>query len=217
MRSWDDLYADREFHWEGAESAVVETAAEWRERGIRLVHDLGCGAGRNMGFLQGEGFTVIGSDVSPRGLAACAVQLGRAGLPRTLVQADMTSLPFRDGAFDATISINVLNHGSRAVLQVAADEIHRTLRPGGEVLLTVLNTWDWRFGSGEEPEPNSWMLADGPEAGILHHFFDEPDLRAWLSAFEIVRVERERGLQKRSTAPGNRPVHRDQWQVLARK
>ena len=101
MRSWDDLYADREFHWEGAESAVIEIAAEWRERGITLIHDLGCGAGRNMGFLQGEGFTVIGSDVSPRGLAACAVQLGRASLPRTLVQADMTSLPFRDGAFDA--------------------------------------------------------------------------------------------------------------------
>ncbi|MFW5867156.1 MAG: class I SAM-dependent methyltransferase [Armatimonadota bacterium] len=216
-RSWDDLFADPRFHWEEPDAAVVEVAARWRERGMTLVHDLGCGAGRHMAFLQSDGFRVIGSDVSPRGLAACAGQLEASDLPCGLALADMSSLPFADGVFDATISINVLNHGDRARLQRAADEIHRTLLPGGEILLTVLNTWDWRFGSGVEPEPNSWVLGEGPEAGILHRFFDEPDLRDWLSAFEIVQLERVRGLLELSTAPGDRPVHRDAWKVLARR
>ncbi|MFP4249929.1 MAG: class I SAM-dependent methyltransferase [Armatimonadota bacterium] len=215
-RSWDDLFKDPSFHWESPEEAVVDVAARWRRNGVKRIHDLGCGAGRHMAFLRSEGFTVIGSDLSPRGLAACAGKLEDAGLPHVLALADMSRLPFADGVFDATISINVLNHGTRERLQQALDEIHRTLRPGGEVLLTVLNTWDWRFGSGEEPEPNSWVLEEGPEAGILHHFFDEDDLREWLGEFEIIRFERERALQKRSTAPGERPVYRDQWQVLAR-
>lgn len=216
-RSWDDLFADPRFHWEEPDPAVVEVAQRWRRSGVGRVHDLGCGAGRHMAFLQSEDFAVTGSDVSPRGLAACARQLQESGLPHALVLADMSGLPFADRAFDATISINVLNHGSRAKLQRAADEIHRTLRPGGQVLLTVLNTWDWRFGSGEEPEPNTWVLAEGPEAGIMHHFFDEEDLREWLGAFEIVELERVRGVLKLSTAPGDRRVHRDAWQVLARR
>jgi SAM-dependent methyltransferase len=216
-RSWDDLFMDPRFHWDRPEAAVVEVAGRWREAGLRRVHDLGCGAGRHMALLLSEGFEVVGSDLAPNGLAACARQLQRADLSPSLVLADMSSLPFGDAAFDATVSINVLNHGSRAQLQRAADEIHRTLRPGGEVLLTVLNTRDWRFGSGEEPEPNSWVLGEGPEAGILHHFFDEADLREWLSAFEIVRLERARELLELSTAPGDRPVHRDAWRVLARR
>ena len=217
QRSWDDLFTDPRFHWEQPDPAVIAAAPHWRRAGLRHIHDLGCGAGRHMAFLQSEGFEVIGSDLSPRGLAACTRQLRGAGLPRAVIRADMSVLPFSDGAFDATVATNVLNHGSRAKLQRAADEIHRTLRPRGQVLLTVLNTWDWRFGSGSSPEPNTWVLADGPEAGILHHFFDEPDLRAWLAAFEILQLERVRGLLELSTAPGDRPVYRDAWQVLARR
>ncbi len=216
-RSWDDLFADPRFHWERPDAAVVAVAPRWRDAGLARIHDLGCGAGRHTAFLQAEGFEVIGSDVSPRGLAACAGQLREAGQPRWLVRAEMSAQPFADGAFDAAISINVLNHGTRAVLRSAIEEAHRTLRPGGEVVLTVLNTWDWRFGSGEETEPNSWVLGEGPETGILHHFFDEADLRAWLGRFEIVELERVRGLLELSTAPGDRPVYRDAWQALARK
>ena len=216
-RSWDDLFADARFHWERPDAAVVAVAARWRAAGVTCIHDLGCGAGRHMAFLQAEGFEAVGSDVSPRGLAACAEQLREAGQPRRLVRAEMSAQSFADAAFDATISINVLNHGTRAALQAAIDEVHRTLRPDGEVLLTVLNTWDWRFGSGEETEPNSWVLGEGPETGILHHFFDEADLRDWLGRFEIVELERVRGLLELSTAPGDRPVYRDAWQVLARK
>lgn len=216
-RSWEDLFKDPDFHWEGPEDVVVRTAARWRKRGVELIHDLGCGAGRHMAFLQREGFEVIGSDLAPTGLAACAASLEDADLPRALVLADMSALPFADEVFDATISINVLNHGHRATLQRAADEIFRTLRPGGEALLTVLNTRDWRCGSGEEPEPNTWLLGEGPEAGIAHHFFDESDLRDWLAAFALIDLQRVRALQDRSTAPGDRRVFRDLWQVLVRR
>ena len=215
--SWDDLFRDPRFHWNELDQVVIEVAQRWREHGIRLIHDLGCGAGRHTAFLLTEGFEVVGSDLASHGLSACRERLAEAELKAELVRSDMSSLPFGDGVFDATISINVLNHGRRSALQAATDEILRTLRPGGEALLTVLNRSDWRFGSGEEIEPGTFVLGEGPEKGIPHHFFDEPDLRAWLGAFDFIDLRRERAEQTSSTAPGDRTVYRDLWQVLVRR
>jgi SAM-dependent methyltransferase len=124
---------------------------------------------------------------------------------------------FRVFGTDAGLSTNVLNHNPRGLLQRSIDEVHRVLRPGGEFYVTVLNTWDWRHGNGEEVEPDSFVLAHGPEAGILHHFFSEADLRDWLSAFEMLRLDRETGEQTRSTRPDGLPVIRDAWCALVRK
>lgn len=216
-RSWNDLFTDPRFHWTEPDPGVVETAPRWLSEGRRNIYDLGCGAGRHMAYLQSLGFELWGSDVAENGLDVCARSLAEAGLPARLVRADMTACPFADGAFDAGIATNVLNHNPRALLQQAVDEIHRLLRTGGEFYLTVLNTWDWRYGNGQEVEPNSFVLKDGPEAGILHHFFDENGLRHWLAAFEIAEVRRDRGELKLSTRPDGAPVMRDAWSVWIRK
>lgn len=216
-RSWNDLFADSRFHWSEPDAGVVTMAKRWARQGRRLVYDLGCGAGRHMAFLQLVTFAVIGSDLAENGLRACADMLRKAGLPANVVQADMTRAPFADGTFDSGIAINVLNHNPRALLQQAIAEVARVLRPGGEFYLTALNTGDWRYGLGEEVEPDSFVLAAGPEAGILHHFFSEPDLRDWLRAFEIVSLERQRGELRLSTRPDGAPVMRDAWAVLIRK
>ena len=216
-RSWNDLFTDPRFHWTEPDPLVVETAARWKAEGRRLVYDLGCGAGRHMAYLLAEGFEVVGTDVAPNGLAACREALREAELPVRLVQADMATSPFADNTFDATLSTNVLNHNPRALLQQAVDDVWRVLKPGGEFFLTVLNTSDWRYGSGEEVEPDSFILADGPETGILHHFFSEDDLRSWLAAFTVERLERERGELKLSTRADGEPVMRDAWAVWVRK
>jgi len=215
-RSLDDLLADPRFHWKEPDAGVVSTSRRWADEGRRLIWDLGCGAGRHMAFLQSVGFEVVGTDVSRNGLAACAEALRRADLPARLVQADMTAAPFADGSLDAAISTNVLNHNPRALLVQAIGKVLRALKPGGEVYLTVLNTEDWRYGSGEEVGPDSFILAEGPETGILHHFFSETDLRDWLSGCDILDLRRERGELTLSTRPDDRPVIRDAWAVLAR-
>ncbi len=213
-RSWNNLLEDPRFHWKQPDEGVVALAAQWRGEGRRRLLDLGCGAGRHLAFLQTQGFEVGGMDVAPKGLEACAAAMVAAGLAARLVRADMTRLPFADTSFDAGIATNVLNHNPRALLQMAVDDIYRVLRPGGQFYLTVLNTWDWRHGSGEEVEPDTFVLAEGPEAGILHHFFSEDDLHAWLGAFDIIQVQRESGELLLSTRPEGEPVIRDAWAVL---
>ena len=216
-RSWNDLLADPRFHWTTPDPGVVASAPRWRAEGRRLIYDLGCGAGRHLAYLELQGFDVVGADVSENGLAACADTLRAASLPARLVRADMTASPFASDCVDAGVATNVLNHNPRALLQVAIDDVWRVLRPGGEFYLTVLNTGDWRYGSGEEVEPDSFILAEGPEAGILHHFFTEEDLRAWLSGFELIDLQRDRGELTLSTRPDQEPVMRDAWAVRIRK
>lgn len=217
MRSWNDLFADGRFHWKEPDAGVIASASRWEDEERKLIYDLGCGAGRHVAYLQTRGFEVHATDVSENGLSVCAEYMHEAKLPARLVRADMTTSPFADETFDAGISTNVLNHNPRALLQRAIDDVWRVLKPGAEFYLTVLNTWDWRHGSGEEVEPDSFVLADGPEAGILHHFFAEGDLRDWLSAFEILKLRRDRGELKLSTKPDDRPVMRDAWSVWMRR
>jgi len=212
-RSWNDLFTDPRFHWTEPDPGVAETVPRWRDEGRRAIYDLGCGAGRHMAYLQVAGFEVYGSDVAENGLGVCAGYMREAELPGRLVRAAMTACPFGDDSFDAGIATNVLNHNPRALLQDAMDEIHRVLKPGGEFYLTVLNTWDWRYGSGEEVEPDSFILAEGPETGILHHFFSEDDVRAWVSDFDLLELRRDRGELTLSTKLDDRPVVRDAWSV----
>lgn len=212
--SWNELFSDPRFHWKQPDEGVVALSAQWRGEGCRRLLDLGCGAGRHLAFLQTQGFEVDGIDVAPRGLQACAAAMREAGLPSRVVRADMTQLPFAGASFDAGIATNVLNHNPRELLQMAVDDVYRVLKPGGQFYLTVLNTWDWRYGSGEQVEPDGFVLADGPEKGILHHFFSEDDLRAWLAAFDIMQLRRETGELLLSTRPDGEPVIRDAWAVL---
>lgn len=77
---------------------------------------------------------VVGIDVSRRMLE------GARGAPLARVGADVTRLPFTDGAFDRVVSNSTLDHfGSEVELQRALGELARVLRPGGELLLTLDN------------------------------------------------------------------------------
>jgi SAM-dependent methyltransferase len=79
---------------------------------------------------------VVGADV--------AVSTARAARSRharlRAVGADVRSLPFASGTFDVVVSISTLDHfGSMADILASLCELHRVLRPGGQLLLTLDN------------------------------------------------------------------------------
>lgn len=99
------------------------------------VLDVGCGTGyTSRGVLQRKGVSeVVGLDMNP-------VQLGRARRNLlgdkervTLAEADAENLPFRDGTFDAVVSVGAIeyfpNPGS------AVKEMTRVAKPGGIVVV----------------------------------------------------------------------------------
>jgi SAM-dependent methyltransferase len=80
---------------------------------------------------------VVGIDLSTTVLAQAAK--GFSGDART-VGADVRSLPFVDNSFDVVVSTSTLDHfSSFDDVGRSLRELHRVLRPGGEMLLTLDN------------------------------------------------------------------------------
>jgi len=203
MATWDELFKHEKWQWKEPEACVVELAEELeRDRG-RRVYDLGCGAGRHVVYLASRGFEVVGSDPSERGLAITREWLAGEGLEATLVVSDMTRIPFPDEHFDAVVSIKVLHHNDVEGFTTAVGEIERVLKHGGLLLFEVASREHGNYGAGRVVSPHTFVLGEGDEAGILHHFFSEGELRRILADFNILRME-----------PNQKGSH---WIVLAEK
>lgn len=79
---------------------------------------------------------VVGIDLSPSVVAAASRR--HPGLEGTV--ADVRDMPFAGGSFDAAVSNSTLDHlHSAEEVTVALREIHRVLRPGGRLVVTLDN------------------------------------------------------------------------------
>ncbi|HEX6228741.1 MAG TPA: class I SAM-dependent methyltransferase [Solirubrobacterales bacterium] len=125
---------------DAAEARAVLGLAGVR-RGERAL-DAGCGTGIYTRRLVEQGAEVTGVDIDPEMLAAARVKVPSA----TLVEADVTHLPFADGSFDLSLAVTLLCFVEDA--ELAAAELVRVTRPGGRVVLAELNPWSlwaaWR-------------------------------------------------------------------------
>lgn len=88
-----------------------------------------------VGFSQGYGRRVC-VDLSRRGLRAARQRVGDHGL---FVQADVTALPFAEGAFDAVVSLHTIYHVPEEEQATFLHEIARVLCGGGRAV--VVSTW----------------------------------------------------------------------------
>ncbi len=125
-----------------------------------VVLDLGCGDGRHARALsERDGVYVVGLDLRFANLAAARARMadvaaGRAGL----CAGDALMLPFADGAFDAVVCAEVLEHLPE--YRRALDEIDRVLKIGGDFAISVP-----RYG----PEQVCWALSRAYHAGEDGH------------------------------------------------
>lgn len=100
-------------------------------RGRGLVADLGCGPGHVARYLQGQGATVVGIDLSP-GMIRVAADL-HPGID--LRVGDMTRLDFSDASLAGVVAFYSIVHFSPAELGAVFQEIRRALMPGGLALI----------------------------------------------------------------------------------
>ncbi|HUL62103.1 MAG TPA: class I SAM-dependent methyltransferase [Methanocella sp.] len=144
-----------------------------------LMLDAGCGSGRLAVPLARASYRVVGLDLVRESLLETR---GRGAVAP--VEGDVRQMPFRDGAFDAVVCYDVLQHLLGPERARAAEEIWRVLAPGGTAFIAAFGREDMRYG-GDEVEPHTFRR----ESGIVYHYFSEEELRGLLSRFGRVRVE----------------------------
>ncbi len=113
-----------------ARPAMIELAGDVAGRSIL---DAGCGAGPLAADLIDRGAQVTGFDSSP---AMVALARRRLGDDATVLVADIAApLPFRTGEFDDVVASLVLHYLED--WSGPLGELHRVLKPGGRLILSV--------------------------------------------------------------------------------
>jgi len=117
------------------------------------VIDVGCGDGRHIAEAARRGCFAVGLDYDAVELKKSRARIGRHRVD--LVVGDATRLPFRDGAFDAVICTETLEHLPDDV--GAIREIARLLKDGGELHGAVPSLFTelvyWRLSRGYHNTP----------------------------------------------------------------
>lgn len=109
----------------------VALIGAFAKKGILL--DVGCGTGVLAASLSRQGIQAFGVDDSLEMMKASRVE------PKPLFAQGLSSqLPYRDGSFDAVVTVATLHHlMTREAVSATIREIVRVTRPGGVVVL-----WD---------------------------------------------------------------------------
>ncbi|HVS84893.1 MAG TPA: class I SAM-dependent methyltransferase [Gaiellaceae bacterium] len=116
-------------------------ARYWRCFGdARVVLDVGCGAGAFGRLRPSPEIAVHGVDADPRAVASAAEHE-----QALVVDLDEGRLPYDDETFDAVLAKDVLEH-VRDPLAVAR-EINRVLKPGGPLVVSVIEARSSRVWS----------------------------------------------------------------------
>ncbi|MCT2545936.1 MULTISPECIES: class I SAM-dependent methyltransferase [Streptomyces] len=102
-----------------------------RTAGLGPVADLGCGPGRVTAHLAERNVPAFGMDLSP-----AMIELARDAHPGlSFGVGSMTSLPIADDALGGVLAYYSTHHTPPELLPVVFGEFHRTLVPGGHVML----------------------------------------------------------------------------------
>ena len=101
------------------------------------VLDVGCGTGEHLKRALRHRLRPTGIEPAPSMLA-----IARRAVPEARIEQGVaTKLPFDAPRFDAVIQIEVLRYLHRDDVRQALREARRVLRPGGTLLVTLVNRW----------------------------------------------------------------------------
>ena len=164
------------------------------------VLDMGCGGGRHAFALYRRGADVTALDRSAGDLVDVEAVFGAmreageapAGARARTVRGDAYALPFDDDSFDAVIAAEVLEHLPEDERAMA--ELHRVLRPGGSLAVTVP-----RWG----PEKVCWALSEA------YHSVEGGHVRIYRGDELADRLQRT-GLEPRGTSHTH-ALHAPYW------
>lgn len=190
MPDWESQFKVKGRIWDEPDPQVIEFA-KTLEKGSRIL-DLGCGTGRHLVYLAGQGFEMYGTDISSAGIQECKKWLREKGLKAKLEVEDFEKISYPDEFFDAVISTKTIHHGVLKKIKNCVEEIYRVTKKGGKILVTLVHKNSMKWKKGYEIEKDTLILTKdriANEIGIPHHFFDEESVKDLFHKFKLIKVE----------------------------
>ena len=147
-----------------------------------VVLDAPCGTGRYFGIVRAAGRRVVGIDQSTGMLA----QARSKGIAERVEQVGLQELAF-DGEFDGSMTIDALENIPPEEWPVVLANLHRAVRPGGHLYLTVEEVDEAEIEAGDAvARANGWPavhgeVIEGDTAGY-HYYPGRERVMGWLEA-----------------------------------
>jgi malonyl-CoA O-methyltransferase len=209
--------------WETDPSAIVALESRWAKPWLtdvrgKMVFDVSCGVGRWLAHAQAQGAAAIGTDLCPEMLIQASKKPGLSG---RLAVADTCSLPLPSRRAD--VALCALSLGHMTPMEPALAEIARTVRPGGQLIVTDFHPgaidrgWKRTFRNQGRlyeietyPYTTARLLDCARLCGLvlqdlLEPCFDEPERPIFSSAGKQDQYEQVRGIPAVLLARWRRP------------
>jgi len=176
---YDELYDNPAFRFE------LETyAARIDLQPGELALDVGCGTGRVVKEYVGAEGRVVAADYSLESLRRFGARLDTSSRGRVhLAHCAVEQLPFPDRHFDVVVATSLFsNLPTWEARDTGLLEVHRVLRSGGRLLVTVYNhCWTKRLRHSVGLSKSG--LKQGYQSGgrIPYYNFDPAEFSAWIS------------------------------------
>lgn len=186
---WEEIYKEKGEVYSEVNPKIKKYAEIFKEKGYKKVLDLCCGTGRHSIFLAKEGFSVYATDISEKGVEILKRNAKKQNLSDISCKVhNMNKIPYLDDFFDAIICTFSMGHGTLDDAKKTIDEMYRTLKVGGMVITDFMSTKDETYGRGEEIEENTFLGSMEEDKHMLHHYFDENELKEVFSKFKNVKI-----------------------------
>jgi SAM-dependent methyltransferase len=216
MARWDKYWRDEAYvarNWLDPDPDIVRLSHPMKDRKVQRVLDLGCGVGRHLVYLSGQGFETHGLDISAAGVERCQKELAQHQLQATVQVADMFTIPYPDQWFDWVLSVQVIYHTTAAALQQAIRHVRDKLRPGGFFYVTFPPVDNISADSGQEVEPRTYLKEEDGEP-LLHHYVISAEIDELMSGFTMLEKRLE---PRESRDPAGQITRQLRWNVLAQR
>ncbi len=159
----------------------LEFIKKYTKKGDKVL-DYGCGSGRLLELFGDKKIDYMGVDVSDKLINIAENNYGGKNKFFKLVSGQV-SLPFPDNYFNTIYSIAVFHHlpDKKYRLRIVKD-LHRVLKPGGYIVVTVWNLW--------QPKYRSKILANWKNKILRKSDLDWNDCRIDFAGNDGVKFER---------------------------
>ncbi|MGI6643492.1 MAG: class I SAM-dependent methyltransferase [Bacillota bacterium] len=188
---WDGRYRriPKRFYRDTPISGKIRDVGEFLlSCGVKDVLDVGCGVGRWALHFSRLGMVPTGVDISPVAISLAKSLAQEQSRQIDYRVASACQMPFPDAYFDGVVASSIIDHLTLSEGTKAMSEIHRVLKPGG-FLFVSLDAQEPDASLHETLPDGSWVYTEGNLQGVVWRHYTGDEARALLGGFQEILWE----------------------------